>query len=358
MIYLANGRAVPTEAGQFDHLYRNDGNHFTEISKQTGIDGAYFTLGAMRWDFNSDGWPDLHVSNDYFGPDMLYVNNGDGTFTNIIRGAIPHSPRSSMGTVIGDINNDGLMDLMARDMLGSTHYRRNVMLGETSRTGWFLDVAEPRQYVQNALCVNTGAGRMMEAAYQTGMAASDWTWTPRMEDFDNDGRVDVFVTNGMLRDVQNADLGAYADRVLGGGSPRWAKFWADQPMQKEANMAFRNLGNLRFERVANQWGLGRSGVSLGVATADFDNDGKLDLVINNADIPLSIYRNCFRTGNSIRVRLRGTVSNRFGPGATVRLKAGGLEQVRYLTMARGWLSSSEPILHFGLVWARRRRLIF
>src|SRR5207248_9674997 len=133
-----------------------------------------------------------------------------------------------------------------------------------------------------------------------------------------------------------------------GGSPRWAKFWAGQPMQKEANQAFRNLGDLRFERIESRWGLGRVGVSLGAATADFDNDGRLDLVVNNADVPLSIYRNRSSSGNSIRIRLKGTISNRFGIGATVRLKAGNLEQARYLTLARGWLSASELILHFGL----------
>lgn len=348
MIYLPDGGVHRTEAGQHDHLYRNDGNRFTEVTQQAGIDGAYFTLAALWWDFDGDRWPDLYVANDYLGPDILYRNNGDGTFTNVIREVIPHTPWSSMGTDIGDINNDGLLDLMATDMLASTHYRRNVMAGETSKTGWFLEVPEPRQYVRNALYLNTGAGRMMEAAYQAGFAATDWTWGPRLEDFDNDGRVDVFIANGMMRDVQNADLGTYADRVLGGGSPKWAKFWAEQSMQKETNMVFRNRGDLRFERVETRWGLDRVGVSLGAATADFDNDGDLDLVVNNGDAPMSIYRNRSTEGNSVRIRLKGTASNRFGIGATVRLKAAGLDQVRYLTAARGWLSSSEPALHFGL----------
>jgi hypothetical protein len=348
MIYLPGERVHPTEAGQFDRLYRNDGGRFTDVTKQAGVDGAYFTLGAIWWDFNGDHWPDLYVANDYLGPDILYRNNRNGTFTDVTREILPHTPWSSMGMDVADLNNDGRLDLMATDMLGSTHYRRNVMAGETSKTGWFLEVPEPRQYARNALYLNTGAGRMMEAAYQTGLAATDWTWGPRLEDFDNDGRVDVFIANGMLRDIQNADLGAYADGVLGGGSARWAKFWAAQPMQKEANMAFRNLGDLRFQNVGSQWGLGRVGVSLGVATADFDNDGNLDLVVSNADAPVSLYRNRSSNGHSIRIRLKGTVSNRFGLGATIRLKAGGVEQIRYLTLARGWLSASEPQTHFGL----------
>jgi len=124
-------------------------------------------------------------------------------------------------------------------------------------------------------------------------------------------------------------------------------------MQKDANLAFRNLGDLRFEKIESRWGLGRVGVSLGVATADFDNDGRLDLVVNNADVPVSVYRNRSGDGNSIRIRLKGTTSNRYGIGATVRLQAGKLEQVRYLTLARGWLSASEPILHFGLGTAEK-----
>ena len=348
VISLPNGQPHPTEAGQYDHFFRNDGARFTEVSEEAGIDGAYFTLSAIWCDFNNDGWPDIYVANDYLGPDILYQNNGRGGFTNVIRATVPHTPWSSMGMDIADLNNDGLIDLMTTDMLGSTDYRRKVMAGETSRTGWFLDIAEPRQYNRNAVFINTSAGGMMEAAYLTGMAATDWTWGPRLEDFDNDGRVDVFIANGMMRDVQNADLGLFADRTFGGGSAAWAKFWAAQPMQKEANFAFRNAGDLRFENVSTNWGLGRVGVSLGSATADFDNDGALDLAVLNADAPLSIYRNRTPQTNSVTVRLRGKPSNRFGIGATARLRAGGLEHTRYLTLNRAWLSASDPLMHFGL----------
>ncbi len=344
---------VPTEAGQFDHFYRNDGGRFTEITAQAGIDGPFFTLSALWWDYNGDGWPDLYVSNDYLGFDKLYRNNRDGTFTDVIRQVIPHTPWSSMATDIGDFNNDGLVDLIATDMIGSTHFRRNVMMGEATKREWFLEYAEPRQYIRNALYLNTGAERMMEFAYQAGLPYTDWTWGPRIEDFDNDGWQDVFVANGMLRDVQNGDLGMYADRTYRPGSPEWSGFWASQALQRETNMVFRNVGGLHFEHAEDAWGLNRLGVSFGCATADFDNDGRLDLVVNNADAPLSIYRNRGASGHSVRVRLKGALSNRFGVGATVRVGTGGASHVRYMTLARAWLSASEPILHFGLGDARR-----
>jgi len=229
---------VPTEAGQFDHFYRNDGGRFTEITAQAGIDGPFFTLSALWWDYNGDGWPDLYVSNDYLGFDKLYRNNRDGTFTDVIRQVIPHTPWSSMATDIGDFNNDGLVDLIATDMIGSTHFRRNVMMGEATKREWFLEYAEPRQYIRNALYLNTGAERMMEFAYQAGLPYTDWTWGPRIEDFDNDGWQDVFVANGMLRDVQNGDLGMYADRTYRPGSPEWSGFWASQARQRKPTWFF------------------------------------------------------------------------------------------------------------------------
>jgi enediyne biosynthesis protein E4 len=348
LIYLPGEKAHPSENGQYDHLFRNDGSRFTEITDLAGIHGPHLTLGAIWWDFNQDGWPDLYVANDYLGPDMLYLNQKDGTFKDVILQSMPHTPWSSMGVDVGDINNDGMFDLIACDMMGTTHYRRQVMLGESGSKSWFLDFAKPRQYSRNAVYLNTGTDRFMEVAYMTGMAASDWTWAPRIEDFDLDGRVDVLFTNGMLRDVQHSDLANYADRTHRGGSPEWAKFWSEQSVRKEANMAFQNKGDLQFENVSDAWGLNHPGVSFGVATADFDQDGDLDLVINNADGPLHLLRNLSANGNRLTVRLKGTRSNHDGIGATVHLKAGGVLQSRQVITGRAWLSSSEPLVHFGL----------
>jgi len=266
----------------------------------------------------------------------------------VIESAVRHTPWFSMGSDLGDLNNDGLMDFFAADMSASTHYRDKMMMGNMEDSGWFLDLAEPRQYMRNAVYVNSGADQMMEVAFQSGLSSSDWTWSPRLEDFDNDGRVDVFATNGILRDAMNSDLSKFATTSFQPGSPEWAQFWAKQPMHKEANQAFKNLGDLKFKQVASEWGLDRSGVSFGAATADFDNDGDLDLVINNADTAVSLYENRSATGHSVRVRLRGSKSNRFGIGATVHVEAGGQQHTRYLTLSRGWLSACEPTLHVGL----------
>jgi hypothetical protein len=210
-LFFVNGAA-----GSANALYHN--NHdgtFTDVTARAGVaataDRTRYKTGVAVGDFDNDGWLDLYVT--ALGLNTLFRNNGDGTFTDVIRQLIPHTPWSSMGTDIGDFNNDGLIDLMATDMVGSTHFRRNVMMGEATKREWFFEYAEPPQYIRNALYLNTGAGRMMEFACQAGLPNTDWTWGPRIEDFDNDGRQDIFVANGMLRDVQNGDLGMYADRT-------------------------------------------------------------------------------------------------------------------------------------------------
>jgi hypothetical protein len=194
---------------------------------------------------------------------------------------------------------------------------------------------------------------MYEAARQFRIDSTDWTWTPRLADFDNDGFVDLFVTTGVLRDSQNGDYSRLAGASFAPGSEAWRNFWANKPMHKENNLAFRNLAGRAFEEVSAAWGLDRLGVSFGAATADFDNDGDLDIVVNNADVPVGIYRNQSAGGQSIRVRLRGKISNPYGIGATIVLQAGGRKQAQYMTLARGWLSAIEPVLHFGLGESRQ-----
>lgn len=346
-LYLPNKKVHKTESGQADFIYKNDNGKFVNFTNQSGIKGNYFSLSATWWDYNSDNAPDIYVSNDYLGPDMLYKNNGNGTFTDSIKSIIPHTPWFSMGSDTGDINNDGLIDFFATDMAATSHYREKVMMGNMNNMGWFLEFPQPRQYMRNSMYLNTGTDKMLEAAQMLGIASSDWSWSPRLEDFDGDGRLDLFVTNGVLRDSMNSDISLMADKTFKGGSNEWRDFWSSQPMRKEKNLAFKNLGDLKFIPTAADWGLDHNGVSFGAATADFDRDGDPDLIINNADSPATIYRNN-TTSNRVSISLNGNGKNSHGIGCKVKLITGKLIQTKEMNPVRGWLSSNEPMLYFGL----------
>ncbi len=363
LLYLPGDRAKQIEAGQFDHLLRNEGPdtsgqiRFTDVSQQAGIDGTDLGQAATWWDYDRDGWPDLYVANDYWGPDKLYHNRRDGTFEDVAVTALPHTPWSSMGCDVSDVNNDGWLDFLATDMAGSNHLKQKVGMGDMASAGWFLEFAQPRQYSRNALYLNTGfypsipserAPRFLEAAYLSGVANSDWTWSPRLADFDSDGHVDLLVTNGMTRDFTNSDLNDYAKQHFREGSDEFFAFWRKQDYRRDRNRMFRNRGNLRFEDASGAWGFDRVGVSFGAATADFDQDGDLDVVVNNMDAPAQIYRNAITQGNWLRICLTGTASNRQGVGSLVEVTTSNSTHAAYMTLARGWTSTSEPILHFGL----------
>jgi len=344
-----DGQVLRIKAGQYDHLYRNNGDGtFTDISNEAGISGNHLGLSARWWDYNHDRFPDLYVANDYWGSDRIYRNNGDGTFTDIVNIAVPYTPWFSMGSDAADINNDGLLDFMGSDMAGTSHYKSKVAMGDMAKNAWFLDSAQPRQYMVNALYVNSGAGRFMEAAQLAGVASTDWTWSVNFADLDGDGWVDLFVTNGMMRDWFNSDLRAKAEELGGMESQAGHDFWLKQPQKRDLNLAFRNLGDFRFDPVGSAWGLAHESVSFGAAVGDLDGDGDLDLVVNNFEESASVYRNDVATGHRVMIRLIGTASNRDGIGAMVRLEYAAGVQVRYLTLARGFMSAGEPRAHFGL----------
>ncbi|MCA9168781.1 MAG: VCBS repeat-containing protein [Planctomycetales bacterium] len=354
LLYLPGDRARQVEAGQYDRLFRNDGPdssgkfHFTEVGRQVGIEDCDIGQNAVWWDYDGDRYPDIYVSNDYWGPDHLYHNNGDGTFTDVADKVMSHTPWSSMGADVADINQDGRLDFMATDMAGSNHFRQKVGMGNMGASGWFLEYGEPRQYNRNAVYLNTGTDRFMEVAFMTDLEASDWTWTPRFDDLDNDGWIDVFITNGTSREFTNSDLNDKATKATKEGTPEFFRFWRQQDYRRDQNLMYRNLGDLKFENVSHDWGFDRVGVSFGAATADFDLDGDLDIIVNNMDVPAQIYRNNSITGNSLRLKLQGTTSNRSALGATVSIVVNGQSQIRYVTLARGWTSTSEPIVHFGV----------
>ncbi len=344
--------AVAQPDGQQDRLYRNnrDGT-FTDVTPFAGLAGVSQGHSATWWDFNEDGWPDLYVANDFAVPDHLYRNNRDGTFTDIAASVLPHTPYSAMGADLGDLDGDGRLDLLVADMAATTHEKdHRGMAASRART-----TAEPAndpaagapQYLRNALYLNAGPGiPLQEAAFLAGLAATDWTWAVRLEDFDNDGRLDAFFTTGMVRELHNSDL---LIRMMTSENARErVRVMERSPLLAEPNLAFKNIGDLRFENAGAAWGLDHNGVSFGAATGDLDGDGDLDLIYSNYRQGVTVLRNDSATGHRAIITLRGTVSNHFGVGATVTLETASGLQVRQLVLARGYLSTSEPVLHFGL----------
>jgi len=335
--------------GQRDYLFHNNGDGtFTDVTERAGIGGEAQGHSCVWWDYDCDGWPDLYVANDFAAPDKLYHNNRDGTFTDTIDSVVPHTSYSSMGSDLGDVNNDGLIDLFVAEMAATTHQKdqRGFALMRASLTDPPEDSGAAPQYMRNTLFINTGTGRCLEAACLAGLSATDWTWSPRLEDLDNDGRLDLFVTNGMNRELHNADL--YSRKALAETLEEKVLIEKASPALVEQHLAFRNMGDLRFEDVSAAWGLNQKGISFGSAFGDLDGDGNLDLVYSNYEGSVTLLRNDSDTGYSVVIALRGTRSNRFGVGSTVRVETDSGVQVRSLVLARGVLSSSEPILHFGL----------
>ncbi len=333
--------------GQRGHVLHNNRNGtFTDVTDAAGITRETCSHSATWWDYDNDGWPDLYVANDYGKPDRLYHNNRDGTFTDLIDRFVPHTSYSSMGSDQGDVRNNGYLDLLVADMAFTTHQMDQ--RGPADERGKSAEVPDgsgtTAKYHRNALLLNTGTSRAQEAAYLAGVAATDWTWSVRLEDLDNDGRTDLFVTNGMNKE-ENLDINArmmkaetVAERI---------QIMRASPHLPESHFAFRNVADLQFEDVSAAWGLNQKGIGFGAALGDLSGNGNLDIVYTNYQQGVTLLRNADRAGHRVDIYLRGTRSNRFGVGATVRVESALGVQVRQLWLGRGYMSSSEPMVHFG-----------
>ncbi|MEM9830204.1 MAG: VCBS repeat-containing protein [Bacteroidota bacterium] len=363
-----------------DKLYRNDtplsplegGERgvFTDVSEAAGIIGTQhsYGLGLTVGDVNQDGWDDIYVANDFYEHDYLYLNNQDGTFSESIHDATRQISFFGMGVDMADFNNDLWPDIAVVDMAAPDQYRQKANLaGISDAKFWdFVDKGYHFQYMYNSLQLNNplpAAGNTRAVAFSNiarlaGVDQTDWSWAPLFADLDNDGWQDLFITNGLRKDVLNNDFVAGIDQELEAMNARFVdlnepaaqSLLNQMPSQKIANYLYHNQGDLTFKNVSKPSGLGEATFSNGAAYADLNNDGYLDLVVNNLDDFATIYRNRPPANRNqyLKIKLKGASANPFGIGAKVIIHQAGNSQMRQLQPTRGYQSSVEPLLHFGL----------
>ncbi len=346
-------KKIPKNQYKFfrDRLYRNDNGRYKDVSDEVGItsDIAY-GLSVNATDFNNDGWTDLYIANDYAEPDFMYYNNGNGTFRNVINEELKHITQLSMGSDTGDINNDGLIDLITTDMTPEDHYRSKTNMASMSTEAFqtMVNAGAHHQYMTNSLQINTGLGSFSDIAHLAGISFTDWSWASLLVDIDNDGWKDIIVSNGIKKDVDNND---YRKKVQSLSKDATAEdlfqLSKETPSIPISNYVFRNKSNLEFEKMTKEWGFDTPSFSNGMAYGDLDNDGDLDIVTNNIDAPAFVYKNK-ATGNFLKINLEGPKKNKFGIGAKAIIYHNEKKQLGENTVTRGFISSVEHNLFFGL----------
>jgi enediyne biosynthesis protein E4 len=348
-----------------DRLYKNDGGKFVNITKESGIFSSNigFGLGLSVGDINGDYFPDIYISNDFWERDYLYINQKNGTFKENLTEVMPYTSLSSMGSDIADINNDGHLDIFSTDMLPPDNYR---LKAATKFDEYYLFDLRYRnsyyyQFVQNCLQINQGNGSFQESAHFSGVAATDWSWGALIFDMNLDGHKDLFVSNGVYHDITDSDFVDFiADKeqvknlVKEKGKFDFRDFVQFLPHNKRKNYAYINNGNgtgLKFSDQAESLSLDQESFSNGSAYGDLDNDGDFDLIVNNVNMPAFVYQNKAadeKKNNFIKFNLKGNVGNAFGIGAKINIYQDGQIQTATNQTSRGFESSVEPTIIFGL----------
>jgi enediyne biosynthesis protein E4 len=342
-------------------LYRNDNGHFMNVSGQAGITNNVlsFGLGLAISDVNSDGWPDVYVSNDFNEPDYLFINNGNGTFSETLSDCMDESSFFSMGSDCADYNNDGLTDIVTLDMLPEDNLTQKLHSGAENfdkfqllfNNGFYY------QYSRNMLHRNNGDGTFSETGQLAGISNTDWSWAALFSDFDNDGYKDLFITNGYVKDNTNMDFIKYRiDRIVNErrhGQPfSGADLLAKMPSVSMPNYVFQNDSGINFTNKIKDWGLDRATISSGAAYADLDNDGDMDLIINNTNEAANVYRNnaekIYPGNHYIKIKLQGNNKNSDGIGTKIKVFCKGSLYYQEQMPERGFQSSVDPVLNIGI----------
>ncbi len=340
-------------------LYRNDGAVFVDVTKEAGVLNYGFGLGLAVSDINDDGWPDIYVSNDYSVPDFMYINNGDGTFTDEIKKRTKHIPFFGMGCDIADLNNDGFLDIASVDMAANDHVRDKTLMTSMDIKGFWYYVntkGYQYQYMFNAMQLNHGNGTFSNIAGLAGILRTEWSWAALLADFNNNGWKDYFVSNGYRKYSRDNDfrlmMEAERKKYEGDIPPERRKEIYDEiPEIQSTNIMFRNNKDLTFTDVSSDWGVGQPSYSNGAVYADLDADGDLDLVVNNIDHKAFVLKNMSREkkrGGYLQFSFSSDMSHAAAYNAKIRLQLGDSVQYQQFHPTRGYAGSVEPIVHFGL----------